>query len=126
MPDSPYVYATGAARPVEPGGTRVRVLRRRKPEDEPDEEPREPGAEDRWRELLATAVDELNEAFREGGAAFRCTLEEDESGLCLHVHRTGGQGPGPSDVEEVLDPADLPRWLARLRTRLGLLVDQKV
>ncbi len=127
MPDYPYVYASPAPRPVEPGGTRIRVFRRRprKGEEGAEEERRE--AEERlarWREALTRAVDELNRAMEEAGLPHRVRLVEDSEGFLLHVS-TGAEGAQPPlEAEELLDPADLPRWLARLRARLGLLVDE--
>ena len=127
MPDYPYVYATPAPRPVEPGGTRIRLFRRRprQEEEEGGEERRE--AEERlarWREVLTQAVDELNRAMEEAGLPHRVRLVEDAEGFLLHVS-TGADGPHPAlETDELLDPADLPRWIARLRARLGLLVDE--
>ena len=102
---------------------------RRRPRRE--EEPRVPagaedGREEHWRELLEAALEELNEAFRRSGAAYACHLEEDEAGFLLKVVRQGGPPlSGISDeVDEALEPADLPVWLGRLRARLGLLVDE--
>lgn len=129
MPDSPYVYGTQAPRAVEPGGSRLRVFRRRAPaRGEASEEARGSGDEAGWRALLAEAVAELDDAFERAGTPWRCRLEEDEEGFVLRVSRpSADQAPGPADeVEEVLDPADLPAWLARLRARLGLLVDERV
>ncbi len=129
MPDYPYVYAppgTPPPRPVEPGGTRIRVFRRRRG---PAEEETGAGGEDaeerlrRWREALQEAVEELNAELAAAGLPHRVRLGEDREGFWLHV--TGfPPGAPPLRVDELLDPADLPRWLARLRTRLGLLVDE--
>ncbi len=126
MPDHPYVYASPAPRPVEPGGTRIRVFRRRPRQEEGGEEDRREAEERlaRWREVLAQAVDELNRAMEEAGLPHRVRLVEDAEGFLLHVS-TGADGPHPAlEAEELLDPADLPRWLGRLRARLGLLVDE--
>jgi hypothetical protein len=126
MADPPFVYATAAPRPVEPGGTRVRV-RRRRPRGEGDDAER--GAEgsleeDAWRALLVEAVADLNAAFQRAAVPFLCVLDEDEAGYTLHVRREGA-GEAPAELEEeTLEPRDLPRWLARIRTGLGLLVDE--
>ena len=129
MPDYPYVYGTGALRPVAPGGTRIRLFRRRQEETEGDknEPPHGEQGQDQsgWAEMLREAVEELNASLLRAGAPFRCSLEEDEGGLVFQVRREGGQ-PGPPEVEEeILDPAELPRWLARIRSRLGVLIDEK-
>ncbi len=127
MPDYPYVYATSAPRPVLPGGTRVRVLRRgagrEEAGDEGDEGAR--GEEDRsWQALLHGAVEELNASFRRAGAPFTCDLEEDEHGISLHVRRHGEDGRDREVEEETLEPRDLPLWLNRIRVGLGLLIDE--
>ncbi len=124
MADAPYVYAPSALRPVAPGGTRLRVPRRRNPKEQPPGDEGEAGSEAEWGELLEASVDELNRAFEGAGAPFRCHLEVDEGGLSLVVRRTDGD-PGEGEVEEALSPADFPQWLGRLRSRLGLLVDQR-
>ncbi|MEW6489115.1 MAG: hypothetical protein AB1578_14505 [Thermodesulfobacteriota bacterium] len=128
MPDYPYVYAASPARPVQPGGTRVRVLRRGRPAQESAEEEggedRGPGGEETWRTLLTQAVDDLNASFRSAGAPFACALEEDAEGLFLRVRRHGDAGAGEDVEDEVLEPQDLPRWLHRIRVGLGLLVDE--
>ena len=132
MPDYPYVYDTNATRPVEYGGARLRVFRRRGREDEggePDDHSSHGDYESKWREMLRQAVDDLNDAFRRSGAAFLCALDEDESGFCLRVFRLGAGGPGSDAMaegvdEEVVNPEELPLWLSRLRSRLGLLVDE--
>jgi hypothetical protein len=126
----PLVHGTGGAQPVAPGGTRVRFFRRRRREGEGEEagregENRDERDEAKWRALLEEAVEELNTAFRDAGVPTSCALEEDEHGLCLHVRRHGSGGASEELEEEVLDPADLPKWLARIRTRLGLLVDER-
>jgi hypothetical protein len=104
----------------------VRLFRRREGE-EPDDRrsPQEEEANDAaWEQLLEDAVAELNASFREDGVPFTCVLEEDEQGLSLSILRDG-DGTPPREVEEaVLAPAELPSWLARLRLRLGLLVDE--
>ncbi len=133
MPDYPFTYAAAPPHPVAPGGTRVRLFRRRARPGE--EAPREgPGEEEPsgWRALLTAAVAELNEAFAKGAAPFSCVLEEDRRGLSLrilHLSEDGSpvapQGP-VEEIEEFLDPAELPRWLARLRSHLGILVDDRV
>lgn len=130
MPEFPYVYGTDPALPVGPGGTRLRVLRRR-PRDETRDGDRGPeqdggGREDAWRELLEQAVAELNRSFESARVPFVCTLDEDPAGFSLHVRRTDAAAGGTEEVEELLEPAELPRWLARLRIRLGLLVDRTV
>ncbi len=127
MAEPPFIYPAASPRPVEPGGTRVRVPRRR-PRDqetgaEGDEDKRR--EEDAWRTLLAEAVDDLNASFRRAGAPFLCVLDEDESGYTLHVRREGADGPFEELEEEPLAPQDLDRWLARIRAGLGLLVDEK-
>jgi len=128
MADPPFVYPAAGPRPVEPGGTRVRVLRRRPPREESEENPDERGEgqeEDAWRALLLEAVEDLNASFRRASVPFFCELDEDEAGYTLHVRREGAGGEVPSELEEeTLDPRDLPRWLARIRTGLGLLVDE--
>lgn len=129
MPDYPYVYAASPARPVQPGGTRVRVLRRNRPVEEERSgqeggEDRGPGAEEAWRTLLTQAVDELNASFRSAGAPFACALEEDAEGMFLRVRRHGDAGASQDVEEEVLEPQELPRWLHRIRVGLGLLVDE--
>ncbi|WP_025322498.1 hypothetical protein [Deferrisoma camini] len=128
MPDYPYVYGTAGPRPVEPGGTRIRVFRRRprRGEEEGGEQDRD-SAEDRWaawREALADAVEELNRALEAEGVATRFLLVEEEAGLGLEVT---GLPPGANlpPLPEALDPDDLPAWFARLRTRLGLLLDRR-
>lgn len=127
MPDYPYVYAEGPARGVEPGGARVRVLRRRPRGEKPTPEaPEEPEA---WEALLREAVEELNGAFRRTGAPFTCTLRADDAGFLLHVRHVGEPRADPTEedaVDEVLAPSDLPAWLRRLQTRLGLLVDETI
>lgn len=130
MPDHPYVYATTPARPVQAGGTRVRVLRRgSQPEGGPEEEEGgedrdEAAAEEAWRTLLTQAVEELNASFRKAGAPFTCALEEDAEGLSLRVRRHGEAGAREDVEEEVLESQDLPLWLHRIRVGLGLLVDE--
>ena len=129
MPDYPYVDPSPALRPVGPGGTRVRLLRRREREAAPEDERghRDEAANDAaWEELLGSAVEELNVAFEQAGVPFTCTLGEDEHSMWLTVSRqsSGHEGEPLALDEEVLEPADLPRWLARLRLRLGLLVDE--
>jgi hypothetical protein len=128
MPDYPYVYTSDPLRQVAPGGTRVRFLRRRPRKGEEEESGTSPeGGKDRgdpgWRSLLETAVQELNDSFRDAKVPFSCTLEEDEDGFTLQV-RPWGDGGDPGVEEELLEPADLPQWLARLRSRLGILVDR--
>lgn len=77
----------------------------------------------RWREALQEAAQELNAELAAAGLPHRVQVGEDPEGFWLHV--TGFPPGTPSlRVDEPLDPADLPRWLARLRTRLGLLVDE--
>lgn len=126
MPEYPYVYGADSTRPVAPGGTRLRIARRR-PRREPEKEGQDPGKEggedSAWRELLEEAVAELNQAFRDRHVPFLCSLDEDPTGFCLHVRRTDAVG-GEDAAEELIDPAELPQWLSRLRTRLGLLVDE--
>ena len=127
MPDYPYVDPSPAPLPVGPGGTRVRLFRRREPEEEPEEERshRDKAANDAaWEELMESAVDELNTSFEQAGVPFTCTLGEDQHSMWLTVNRQNEDGGGESVEEEVLEPADLPRWLSRLRLRLGLLVDE--
>ncbi|GAB6063019.1 hypothetical protein [Deferrisoma palaeochoriense] len=123
MPDYPYVYGTAAPRPVEPGGTRIRVFRRRR--EEQGEEGGEEAA-DRWaawEEALAEAVEELNRDLEAQGSGVRVHLAEEEGSLFLTL--TGLPGALPSPLPSApLDPADLPRWFARLRSHLGLLVDE--
>ncbi len=126
MPDYPYVDPSPALPPVGPGGTQMRLFRRRERE-EPGRErsPQEEEANDAaWEGLLEDAVGELNAAFRRDGVPFTCVLEEDDRGFSLSILREG-DGSAPREVEEeFLDPTELPRWLARLRLRLGLLVDE--
>lgn len=127
MPDYPYVYQSTGPRPVASGGTRVRVLRRRDQETEGEteqerEEQSSPGGS--WHQLLEKAVAELNDAFRHAGVPFNCLLEEDAQGFCLHVRREGDDGVAEEVEEEILSPSDLPQWLRRFRTRLGILVDE--
>ncbi len=128
MPDYPYVYGAAGPRPVEPGGTRIRVFRRRPRRGEEGGEQEDRGsAEDRWaawREALAVAVEELNRALEAEGLATRFRLVEEEAGLGLEVT---GLPPGANlpPLPEALDPGDLPAWFARLRTRLGLLLDRR-
>ena len=127
MPDYPYVYESTGPRPVAPGGTRVRVLRRRDQEAEGETEQEREGegsTERSWRQLLENAVGELNDAFRRSGVPFHCLLEEDAQGLCLHVRREGDDGVAEEVEEEVLAPSELPHWLTRFRTRLGILIDE--
>lgn len=128
MADPPFVHPAAGPRPIEPGGTRVRVLRRRPSREEGEENPEERGEgqeEDAWRALLLEAVDDLNASFRRASVPFLCELEEDEAGYTLHVRREGDAEGVPTELEEeILDPRDLPRWLARIRTGLGLLVDE--
>ena len=129
MADYPYVYGSVGPRPVEQGGTRVRVFRRRRGESSEEkaseEGGREAGGEEAWRSLLEEAVEELNRSFEQAGVPFTCLLDEDEEGLFLHVRREGEDGSEQDVEEELLDPADLPQWLGRLRTRLGILLDEK-
>lgn len=123
MPDYPYVYGTAAPRPVEPGGTRIRVFRRRRGEEE---EERGEETADRWaawEAALAEAVEELNRHLEAAGSAVRAQLAEEEGSLFLTL--SGLPGALPSALPAVpLDPADLPRWFGRLRSHLGLLVDE--
>jgi hypothetical protein len=134
MPDYPYVYDSRAPRPIGLGGTRLRVFRRRPPAEGTEHEENSGSAEEsdaRWRQLLGQAVEELNESFGHSGVPFLCSLDEDEGGFSLKISRIPGPGEtagaedAPEGVEEAVEPADLPRWLARLRARLGILVDEK-
>jgi hypothetical protein len=105
----------------------VRLFRRREPEQEEGESPpRDEAANDEaWEDVLEEAVEEMNAALQRAGAPFTCNLEEDEHGFCLSVLRKGSGGEAEYAIEEeVLAPGDLPRWLLRLRLRLGLLVDE--
>jgi hypothetical protein len=77
-----------------------------------------------WRVLLAQAVDEFNASLHASGSAFACALEEDEAGFVLQFRRTAEGGEDPEIEEELLDPTEFPKWLARLRSRLGILMDQ--
>lgn len=126
MPDYPYVDPSPPLPPVGPGGTRVRLFRRQEHE-EPDQE-RSPQEEEAnhaaWEELLKDAVGELNASFQRDGVPFTCVLEEEDQGFSLSVVREGDGGAARAVEEEFLAPAELPRWLARLRLRLGLLVDE--
>lgn len=129
MPDYPYVYGSSETRPISPGGTRIRLLRRRGGQRQggetganPEEE-KERG-EHAWRALLEHAVEDLNASLRASGAPFACALEEDEAGFILRVRREGEPGEATEIEEEVLAPAELPKWLSRIRSRLGILVDQ--
>ncbi len=130
MPDYPYVHAAAPPRPVQPGETRARVLRRGSGQggagrEEGGEEGRARGPEDdAWRQLLAEAVAELNGSLQRAGAPFTCTLEEDEEGITLRVRRGGEDGTAEEVDEETLEPDDLPLWLERLRVGLGLIVDE--
>jgi hypothetical protein len=134
MPDYPYIHGTGGPQPVEPGSTRVRFFRRRRGggegegDQERDEATRDSGEhkdESKWRTALEQAVEDLNSSFRDAGVPMVCALEEDEHGLCLHIRRHGSDGTSEAVEEEVLDAADFPKWLARIRSRLGLLVDER-
>ena len=139
MPDYPYIYDAKAAHPVGPGGTRLRVFRRRETayEEEGGGEQREDheSSSDReaaWRRLLNEAVEELNGSFRQSGVPFSCTLEEDDTGFCLRVFRQlhnqeseGAAAVAEEVEEEVVEPSQLPLWLTRIRSRLGLLLDEK-
>jgi hypothetical protein len=130
MPDYPYVYATAPPRPVQPGGTRVRVLRRGAGHkgarrEEGGDEGRDRGPEDEaWRQLLADAVAELNRSFQRAGAPFACVLEEDAEGILLRVRRQGEDGAAEDLDEETMEPHELPLWLQRIRVGLGLIVDE--
>jgi hypothetical protein len=134
VPDYPYVYAEGPVRPIQPGATRLRVFRRGpRREGEPESPITAAGStrddrDTRWRRLLEAAVGELNATLRKAGAPYVCHLEEDEAGFLLKViHRDGEPlEEGPDEVDEVLEPEELPAMLARLRTRLGILVDERV
>ncbi|GAB4278815.1 MAG: hypothetical protein Kow0092_34630 [Deferrisomatales bacterium] len=133
MPDYPYVYGAGAPQAVASGGgTRVRVFRRRRREPEQQDTGEDTGTDrggdgaDSWREALARAVDDLNESLRRSGAALRCSLEEDAGGLTLVILEEGREGPPVEIEEELLHPEELPQWLQRLRTRLGLIFDATV
>ncbi len=128
MPDYPYIYQTGAPRPVEPGGTRLRFFRRRREEtaqqqDQDAGKDDHPATEPPWSEVLEQAVADLNAAFRQAGAPFTCSLEEDDAGYTLIVRAEGAAG-STQEIEEVLEPSEFPRWLSRLRARLGVLVDE--
>ncbi|MBI5443543.1 MAG: hypothetical protein HY900_20325 [Deltaproteobacteria bacterium] len=133
MPDYPYPYAMNPTRPIGPGGARLRLFRRRpRPEEEPGFETAPAEADlARWRELLAGSVAELNESFQASQAPFRCALEEDEAGVSLRLFRLAEDGSVsapeglPEEIEEHLELAELPRWLARLRSRLGIVVDER-
>lgn len=132
MPDYPYVYDTDAARPPGARSTRLRVSPRKRrqaddgalADDRGDDPSRE--SEASWRLLLEQAVVDLNSSFRQAGIPFSCTLDEDRAGFCLRVLRlTGDHSEETSSIEEeALTPADLGRWLIRLRSRLGILVDE--
>ena len=129
MPEYPYVHGSTEALPISPGGTRIRLLRRRRGEREGGEAEANPEGqkdrgEQRWRALLGQAVEDLNASLRASGAAFACALEEDEAGFILRFRRAGEPGEAQEIEEEILDPAELPRWLARIRSHLGILVDQ--
>ncbi len=131
MPDYPYVYGEGPVRPIGPGGTTRRVFRKRATAQggAPVEERYEEGQDLAWRRLLEEAVEELNASFSRSQAPFACFLEEDGAGFALRVRRLDVEG-GASDeegetIEDFLDPAELPQWLARLRAHLGILVDEK-
>lgn len=129
MPDYPYVYGQAPPRPVGPGGTRLRVFRRRPPREGEAQVPAQAEEEAPWAALLESAVAELNASFLRSQAPWSCRLEEDQAGLLLRViHKDAAEGPDsmPEEVDEVMEPADLPAWLARLRARLGLLIDETV
>ncbi len=129
MPDYPHVHGSLTVRPVGAGGTRIRLVRRRPGEAE-GEETGENSAERKdqrdsaWRALIEEAVRELDASLRAAGAPFTCGLEEDEDGLILQVRRHRREGVAPEVEEEYLEPTDLPEWLARIRSRLGILVDE--
>ncbi len=133
MPDYPYIYAANSPLRVTPGGTRTRFFRRRHPAEGEEETPGpERSAEEaRWFELLSAAVAELNEALQRSRAPFACTFEEDERGLSLRVFHLAedgspvSSGESPEEIDVSLDPADLPVWLARLRSHLGVVVDER-
>ncbi|MBI5015963.1 MAG: hypothetical protein HZB55_10785 [Deltaproteobacteria bacterium] len=128
MPDYPYVYPEGAVRPIQPGATRLRFFRRR-PRSEGEAEPHAAETpETAWGELLEAAIRDINAAFRQAGAPYTCVLEEDAAGFLLKVIHESGEPlrKGTAEVDEVLEPADLPAWLARLRAHLGILVDERV
>lgn len=131
MPDYPHIYGTPGPRPIAAGGTRVRMARRRTPSQSGEDRSgaEEGGGRDReaatWRELLQEAVADLNASFQRSGAPFACALEEDAQGYSLVVKRVGDGDTGEPIEEEILEPSELPQWLARIRTRLGILVDEK-
>jgi hypothetical protein len=133
VPDYPYAYGVNPVHPIGPRGARLRFFRRRAGEEE-QTAPASPAGVDemaRWRELLSGSVAELNASLERSGAPFRCALEEDDTGLSLRVFHLAEDGSAPpldplaEEVEEHLDPADLPRWLERLRSRLGIVVDER-
>lgn len=129
MPDYPYVYPDAPLRAVEPESARLRLPRRRarRPEEAADPASVE-GSEAEWRSLLEEAAGELNASFRVAGAPWHCHIEEDDDGFLLKVMRQGADSSAgdAEEIDEALEPADLPAWLARLRLRLGLLVDERV
>lgn len=129
MPEFPYVYGLGSPRGVEPGGRRIRFLRRRAGKggdsEDPAEKPEEHDAEEAsWRVLLEDAVEQLNASFGRSAIPFLCVLEEDENGLSLRIRREGEDGSTETVDEEILERSEFPRWLERIRSQLGLLVDE--
>jgi hypothetical protein len=132
LADYPSVFPENPVFPVGPGGTQVRVPRRRTRREEKNP-PRE-SDESEWRELLERAVAELNEEFRKHRTPYACRLHEDDTGFLLRVLRLDTPHPrletpeGPSEEisEELLEPSDLPAWLARLRAGLGILLDREI
>ncbi len=131
MPDYPYVYGAQGPRPVMPGGTRIRLPRRRTPseggEDRAGGQAGEGGGQDAtpWKDLIREAVADLNASFQSSGAPFVCEIEEDAQGYSLVVRRFGSGEPGEAIEEEALEPSELPEWLDRIRARLGILLDEK-
>ncbi len=125
MPDYPYVYGAPASPPVDPGGTRYRLGRRRPRRDgRAGEDAGDRGGDDErheaWRSLLGDAVDALNRSMGASGRPHRFALEEDAGEFWLRVVLPEGSG-----VEERLDPAELDRWLARLRAQVGVVLDRE-
>jgi hypothetical protein len=131
VPDYPYVYSSNPARPSTPGGTRHRFFRRGPPSEEEGATREEAERERlRWLELLSVAVAELNETFQKAAAPFSCRIEEDGAGLSLRIYPLAEDGATKAfsefeEREEYLDPAEFPKWLDRLRSMLGIVIDER-
>lgn len=131
MADYPSVFPEGPVFPVAPGGAQARIPRRRNRREE--KEPPRDSYEAVWRRLLEEAVADLNEEFHRTGAPYACLLLEDDTGFLLRVSHLDGASRQEGDpgiqtgvADELLEPADLPVWLARLRAGIGILVDRAI